>query len=197
MGLITIMDSEPTPARRVARLAREVGEVHARYVQGEGLGGTEVATLYGILSKHMCWDAALLCAWAVNGVKCDGLNLYGKGGGFNILSDYDYGRLFRGKPSRHALKSVTSGKDFITLPVGCFVGFFAADGRLRHVMIHVHKGMGAGTKNDCVLPSGSLFGWELLDMTEYFFTRTDKDPKRREANTAGFVVYAEITGQTV
>lgn len=195
MGLIDVMSSEATPARRTAKIAEEAAKLKDDYFGDRLTSGTSYL-LYHNLSTLMCWQSAMFCAWVVNGIHYPQLSLARIS--FPVSKD-NYGRLFSNNDLAH--NQVNSMKEMMSLPVGCFVGFINTQtNELRHVMIHIHRGMGAGNKNDCVYLEGQAYGWELLDMTEFFnksvkVTASNGYLLGQRATTK--VVFARITGQNI
>ena len=80
------------------------------------------------------------------------------------------------------------------LPKGAMIGFINTSDhmRLRHAMIHVGDGWGAGNKNDCILRKGHSVGWERLDMAAFFLA-----DKGHNNNGTTRMIYQPVTGQTI
>ena len=84
---VTLGGSEP--GNRTANLA-----IAAAAYNGHGA----MESVYQKLSRLMCWDAMLLCAWAARGINCASVNL--TAGSFNVVlnSGLDYERVFGDTP---------------------------------------------------------------------------------------------------
>jgi hypothetical protein len=111
--------------------------------------------------------------------------------GFNIVTAQNFNRMFGNTgPSR----TVHSVAELRALPTGCFIGFIleGLHPQLRHVMLHVGNGWGAGNKNDCIFRSGRPAGWERLDLAAFF-----QADAQFERNRWTRMVYAPVTGQTI
>lgn len=180
MGLIGLVPAGATPAKRVRKLAEDMGACKAAFMNNSLDGASSL--LYQKLSSHMCWDAALLCAWAVKGINSPKISLTAPS--FDIVKDCSPDSIFANR------KKVNSAAELMAMPDGCFVGFIKnSTGKLRHVMLHTTNGMGAGNKSGCIF-SDSKNVWEVLDMGQFFF----KDSKR---NPDTSIIYAPIIGQTL
>jgi hypothetical protein len=146
--------------------------------------------IYAKLSARMCWDAALLCAWSVKGINCSDVDLAKVA--YTVVTDNgrSYGRIFVDEGNHE----VTSAGQLLQLPKGAMIGFVHKTGTkaLRHVMIHIGNGWGAGNKNGCVLRAGKEIGWEKLDMAKFFF-----DDAQYDANGQTKMIYMPVTGQTI
>jgi len=176
---------EADPGKRTASLAK------AAAIDKEN---TEPAIrgIYMKLSSMMCWDAALFCAWAANGIHCGVINQTRNL--FNLVSPTEYTAMFGDDP--RAARVDEPSQLICHVPVGAFVGFIYRKKpyELRHVMIHTGEGWGCGNKNNCVLsaahPAG--FGWELLDMKEFFY-----EDRNRLGNTETEMICGPVNGQTI
>lgn len=178
MALIGMVPAHSTPAKRVRALAEKMGECGAAFEAGTLRGPQEM--LYRKLSGLMCWDAALLCAWAAKGIDSASISL--TRASFNVVENCSPDKLFAKKTK------VNSAAELMAMPEGCFVGFINnATGKLRHVMLHTTNGMGAGSKSGCIF-SKSRNAWEVLDMGQFFFS----DSKN---NTGNSIIYTPTIGQ--
>ncbi len=171
------LDKSKPPGSRVADLARSVADDHASGIS---------LNLYQRLSLLQCWDAALLCAWSANGIQCAQVNMTASG--FGVIQVNSFSRLFGANPAK-----VPSIGHLMNLPRGCFIGF-VRKGVLRHVMLHIGQGFGAGNKNDCVLKSGKSVGWEKLDMADFFRPGKSADHNNNKETD---MIYIAVNGQTV
>jgi hypothetical protein len=146
--------------------------------------------IYTKLSARMCWDAVLLCAWSVKGIQCTDVDLTKNA--YNVVTENgsSYDRLFVDDKKFE----VTSARQLMDLSKGAFIGFAFITGNkvLRHVMIHIGNGWGAGNKNSCVLRAGKDIGWEKLDMTKFFL-----DDAQFNGNGQTKMIYQPVEGQTI
>jgi hypothetical protein len=144
--------------------------------------------IYAKLSAQMCWDAVLLCAWSVKGIHCSDIDLTRIS--YTVASPNSYSRMFVNENERE----VTSARQLMELPKGAMIGFVYRSGTktLRHAMVHVGNGWGAGNKNDCILRAGKSIGWEKLDMAKFFF-----DDKGVNGNDQTKMIYMPVEGQTI
>ena len=197
MGLIELNITPNLEAsRRVKQLAKASADIGAAYRKTcEKNSTTEPpkppdTIWYSKLSALMCWDAAVLCALAARGIYShnhQGTNILDTKG-FDIVSASNYNKLF---PNINNTAGSTTALQ--NLPEGCFVGFIDYTSKhLRHVMIHIENGLGAGNKNACIFTKGSVLGWESQDMTAFFST----DSKYNN-NQNTFIVYAEVKEQWI
>src|SRR5690606_39708654 len=83
MALIGMIPEGSTPGKRVRALAEGMGECRKAFMTNT-LSGPRLM-LYQKLSSLMCWDAALLCAWAAKGIDSPSISLTGKS--FGIVED--------------------------------------------------------------------------------------------------------------
>jgi len=181
MGLhVDLKDADP--GTRTANLAIAATKKE-QTADGVGLA------LWLKLSELMCWDAALLCASAANGIHSSSVNLSAKD--FHLVEAEQYSAIFP-KDSR-TTQWVDSRTQLLSLPVVGFVGFVDQNpaNKLRHVMIYTGEGMGCGNKNSCVLRRGLDVGWQHLSLTEFW---TDVD-FGGSAHTR--MIYSPIVGQTI
>src|SRR5690606_3431423 len=180
MALIGMIPEGSTPGKRVRALAEGMGECRKAFMTNT-LSGPRLM-LYQKLSSLMCWDAALLCAWAAKGIDSPSISLTGKS--FGIVEDGSPDKLF---PTR---KKVNSAAELMLMPEGCLVGFINnSTGKLRLVMRHASNGMGAGNKSGCIF-SDSKDVWEVIDMGQFFFKDSHK-------NSGTSIIYEPVKGQTV
>lgn len=188
MAIMNCIPAGQAPGARVAALAGEAATGLARFMAGT-LSGVDLL-LFQNLSAPQCWDAALYCAWAAKGVECANLRVNGNPSNFGVTSAQDYSRMFGPAPR----PGVATAAQMRAMPAGCFVGFVGHNGDLRHAMLHIGNGIGAGNKSGCVLSdaNGSGFGWEQLDMTHFF----GKD-QALNSNATTAVIYMPCTGQMI
>jgi hypothetical protein len=132
---------------------------------------------YGRLSGAMCWDSMLICACLAQGVNCQELQSACDSGRISlspaIIDSDSYDRVFDLETW-----NVTSVNDLLNVTPGSFIGFIRPNNQLGHAMIYIGGGFGAGNKNDCVFSSGSIIGWEKLDLRDFF-----GDDAQRNAGT--------------
>ena len=180
MAIMGMIPAGATPGARARALAESMGKSKAAFKAGT-LNGPELM-LYQKLSSLMCWDAALLCAWAAKGIESGSISL--AGGASGIVQNGSPNPLFANS------KPVKTAAELMAMPDGCFVGFInTANGELRHVMLHTTNGHGAGNKSGCIF-SDSENCWEELDMGQFFF----KDAGNN-VNTS--IIYTPTNGQTL
>jgi len=183
MAIINLIPNGATPAKRTRLLAEAMGKAQSDFMKGSLRGGDLM--LYQKLSMMQCWDAALFCAWCAKGIDCADVNVASSM--FTVTSADNYSRIFGNNP-----RTVTSAAQLMKMPEGCFVGFVSGTGVLRHCMLHLSNGMGAGNKSDCVISDAHTIGWEILDMGQFFF----KD-KNLNANSTTRIIYAPVVGQVI
>jgi hypothetical protein len=190
VALINMIPAGATPAERTRLLAGDMADARADFVNG-GLGGPRLG-MYQRLSLLQCWDASLLCAWAAKGIECDEMNL--AAAMFTVVTAQDYTRIFGDNVLNDPQRVVRTADEMRAMPGGCFVGFISnqAPYLLRHCMLHLTDGIGAGNKSDCVLTDAHTVGWERLDMTHFFGKDAD-----HSTNATTTVVYAPVTGQHI
>jgi hypothetical protein len=193
MAFINSVPPGATPAARVVALARELGNAGADFFAGNALSLT-ADHLFRLASRLMCWDAALLCAWAAKGIDC---NLNPLANGFDVVTAADYSRIFGQNPWANPANVAADVNQLRAMPLGCFVGFVGGpngDGVrvLRHCMIHTGNGIGAGNKSDCVLRAAHSVGFELVDMAPFFGADNDLNE-----NATTTVIFVPITGQVI
>jgi hypothetical protein len=147
--------------------------------------------VYARVSPMMCWDAALYCAWAAGGIDVPSIQLQQNAREWSVLSAHKFEQIFN--VDTH---EVTSTRQLERLPPGCLIGFVGRLGGqptapeiLRHAMVHIRHGLGAGTKNGCIFPASPGGGWEAVDMTEFFDGTTFNRHTR--------MVYVPCNGQRV
>jgi hypothetical protein len=188
VAIMNCIPKDATPGGRVAALASEVAEQFDKFVDGT-LAGADLL-MFQNMSAPQCWDAALYCAWAAKGVECANVRVNGNPGDFGVTSFNNYTRIFGTSPP-----SANTIHELMTMPGGCFVGFVdKTTAALKHCMLHISNGQGAGNKSGCVLSAanGSGFGWEKLDMAKFFTTDRNLNTN---ANTK--IIYRACTGQTI
>jgi hypothetical protein len=188
MAIMNCITAEADPGARVAALAAEAARCFDKFVKNT-LDGADLL-LFQNLSAPQCWDAALYCAWAAKGVECPDLKVNGNPSDFGVTTAQNYTRIFGTKP-----RTADSIRMLMEMPRGCFVGFVSTtSGLLRHCMLHISDGWGAGNKSGCVLSAANAagFGWERLDMTQFFL----KDANLN-ANATTKIIYRACKGQTV
>jgi hypothetical protein len=162
---------------KVARLADQLTGNQAAFADGR---------LFDRLSQLMCWDAALFCAWTAKSVEVPSIEANPSASLYTAINAARYSHVFQ------LNRTVTTAHQLLVLPPGCLVGFIGpAQGNqqrpLRHMMIHIRNGQGAGNKNSCIFSAGSQYGWERIDMGAFFFTDA-------AANAGTTMVYTPITG---
>ncbi len=185
MALMNAIPSGVTPGQRTAALAVSLGNSRAGFMTGT-LTGPDLL-LYQKLSGHMCWDAALLCAWAAKGIESPSINLTSPA--FGIALATDSARIFGVGAMTNPLSLVPNLAALQALPVGCFIGFLRPGAlSFRHCMIQTGQGMGAGNKNDCIFAAGHTVGWETLDMGSFFGA---------DASPGTVMVHQPVTGQII
>jgi hypothetical protein len=130
---------------------------------------------YSLLSSAMCWDAMLLCAGIAQGVNCADLQPYcdSRRIGFNIINRHNRRRVF----DEASTQDITSVAQMLnTVTPGSFIGFIRPNDEIGHAMIYIGNGFAAGNKNDCVFSAGSMFGWERLDLRDFFGVDAARNP---------------------
>ena len=143
------------------------------------------------VTPMMCWDAALYCAWLSGGIDVPLIAANPNATSWSVLGQNKYEGVF--KVDQRQVKSI---RELERLPPGCLIGFIGRVGGqpntpmiLRHVMLHINGGLGAGTKNGCIYPASGGGGWEAIDMTEFF------GPNAFNKHTT--MVYEPCNGQRV
>ena len=189
MAIMNCIPAEASHGQRVAVLAAEVAALFETYSKpGGSLTGTDLLLVQN-MSSPQCWDAALYCAWAAKGVECDDVTVNGSRN-YSVTTAQNYTRIFGTNP-----KTASSIAELMNMPPGCFVGFVDRTTlALKHCMLHIANGHGAGNKSGCVLrdanPSG--FGWERLDMAKFFTADADLN-----ANANTKIIYQACRGQKI
>ena len=188
MAIMNCIPNNAAPGARVAALAGEVAAQFDKFVAGT-LSGPDLL-LFQNMSAPQCWDAALYCAWAAKGVECAGIQVTGNASGFGVATSANYTRIFGTSPG-----TANTIHELMTMPDGCFVGFVdKTTAALKHCMLHLTNGQGAGNKSGCVLSAanGSGFGWEKLDMAQFFTT-----DRNLNSNGNTKIIFKACTGQTI